>query len=51
MRDPVFKNNNNWAGEMARWLRAFVALADDLGLGPNNLMMVHNHLRLYSQVI
>jgi len=31
-------------GEMAQWLRALVALPEDLGWVPNTHMVAHNHM-------
>jgi hypothetical protein len=35
---------NNWAGEMAQWLREPNALPKVLSSNPSNHMVAHNHL-------
>ena len=40
----MFKRKNVGAGETIQWLRAVVALAEDLGSVPKTLMMAHDHL-------
>jgi hypothetical protein len=38
-----FKNIQNWAGEMAQWLRALTALPKVPSSIPSNHMVAHNH--------
>jgi hypothetical protein len=38
------KNQQNWAGEMAQWLRALMALPEVLSSIPSNHMVTHNHM-------
>jgi hypothetical protein len=33
----------NWAGEMAQWLRTLTALLKVLSSNPSNYMVAHNH--------
>jgi len=40
----ISKKQELGAGAMARWLRALVALAEDLGSVPSNDTAAHNHL-------
>lgn len=38
------KNHASEAGEMAQLLRALVPLAENVGLGPSNHLVIHNNL-------
>jgi hypothetical protein len=40
----TFKMWRDEPGEVAQWLRALVALAEDLGSVPSTHMVVHNYL-------
>jgi hypothetical protein len=47
----LFESKCIGAGEMARGLRALIALAEDTGLIPSTHMMAHNHPELWFQRI
>jgi hypothetical protein len=48
-KERSFLKNNFWAGEMAQWLRACVALAEEPSLVPDTHMVIHNHLSVQFQ--
>jgi hypothetical protein len=49
-----YKKHHNRAGEMAQWVRALAAFAEDWGLGlelTDSHAVAHNHLQLHFQTI
>jgi hypothetical protein len=42
--NTLFKGQFRGAGEVAQWLRALIALLEELSSIPNNHMVAHNHL-------